>query len=650
MTFENSLASIIDNVFDAQPVANSGMAMGNSAEPKQLERQMKQAQLHLDTKERQQRYVAEQKANGGGMGVVFQEAFIRGMRDLGYKDPSWAIAELIDNAVQADCHTVDIRFGFAKENASQAKNPSEIAIIDDGNGMLPDMIGYAVRWGGTDRLGDRNGFGRFGYGLPSACVSIACRYTVYSRIVGGDWHAVTIDIEKLAAASNDPGATERLLTAKKCALPKWLLSDLAGSASVDVEALRSGTVIVLEDLDRLREMGGWKQVKTLKDRLLKQYGLIYRHWIPEISIFVAGAKVDAVDPLFLMPHARFYDETTVLAKKVPDIVFEVEAKNGSKGTVRIRAALLPPKFSWASPEDASSGAKKNQRWSQVLAPKEQLIGLIICREGRQIDVVQPDWTKFQNNDAYIKIEVDFDPVLDEFFNITTSKQQIRIHDSMWDKLRDSGHNAGGLRALVQEMRAEFDLMGKAVDAEVKRAAADTTTPLPAATAMAEAERFKSKTPRLSPEAKAEALKNLEQEVDTKVRESGQPREEVRAKIVEAAAKRPWDIDFAAIDEGPFYIPKRLGTQKRIVLNTAHPFYSRLYAKASPDVSAALDVLMFVLADGEIDAEGDRAQFYKSERNNWSVLLQHALSVLVTQSAMEDQYSSKIEKDELQTSV
>mgnify|MGYP000875062855 CR=1 FL=1 len=169
-------------------------------------------------------------------------------------------------------------------------------------------------------------------------------------------------------------------------------------------------------------------------------------------------------------------------------------------------------------------------------------------------------------------------------------------------------------------------------------------------AMAEAERFICKTPRLSPEAKAEALKNLEQEVDTKVRESGQPREEVRAKIVEAAAKRPWDIDFAAIDEGPFYIPKRLGTQKRIVLNTAHPFYSRLYAKASPDVSAALDVLMFVLADGEIDAEGDRAQFYKSERNNWSVLLQHALSVLVTQSAMEDQYSSKIEKDELQTSV
>jgi hypothetical protein len=62
---------------------------------------MKKAQLQLDTIERQKAYVAREKAKGGAQGIVFQDAFIRGMRDLGYKDPSWALAELIDNSVQA---------------------------------------------------------------------------------------------------------------------------------------------------------------------------------------------------------------------------------------------------------------------------------------------------------------------------------------------------------------------------------------------------------------------------------------------------------------------------------------------------------------------------------------------------------------------
>jgi hypothetical protein len=100
-----------------------------------------------------------------------------------------------------------------------------------------------------------------------------------------------------------------------------------------------------------------------------------------------------------------------------------------------------------------------------------------------------------------------------------------------------------------------------------------------------------------------------------------------------------------MEEGPFYIPKRLGDQKVIVLNTAHPFYSRLYAKARGDVTTALQVLLFVLADGEIDAEGHRALFYKSERHHWSELLSNALSSLVPQASLEDETSLAMEMEE-----
>jgi hypothetical protein len=611
---------------------------------------MKKAQLHLDTIARQKEYVAKQKAKGGGVGVVFQDAFIRGMRDLGYKDPAWAMAELIDNSVQAGANTIDIRFTFDKGNATQAKNPSQIALIDNGTGMDPEMIGYAVRWGGTDREDDRHGFGRFGYGLPSSCVSIACKYTVYSKVKGGEWYAVQVDLEKLAGASSDAKTTEELLQSKRVALPKWIASESKESA-LAVDKLESGTVIVLEDLDRLRGMSGWIQVKALRSRLLHQFGVIYRHWIPEVRICVDGEECQAVDPLFLLPNAMYVDETPVKSKKIVQRAFDVEVvtRDGTKatGTVKIRAAYLHPQFSWATPDDLSSERKKNKRWDQVLAPVRGLNGLLICREGRQIDVVQPTWTKFQNYDVYLKIEIDFDPVLDEFFNITTSKQQIHIDDDMVQKLLADGKNGGGLKSLVADIRREFKEDTEKLDAVLKNAANQAATELPAANAMVEAERFKTKTPVVTAETRKEAERNLREEVANRAKQTGRPEEEVREQVEAEVKKRPWDIEFKAIEEGPFYIPKRMGDQKRIVLNTAHPFYSRLYAKASGEVTAALDVLLFVLADGEIEAntEGPRAAFYKSERHYWSELLSHALPSLVPQGKLDDETSLAMELED-----
>jgi hypothetical protein len=647
-------------ILELEPAGETSEPHGRTREPARTDDHlgltMKTAQLHLDTIARQQEYVAKQKAKGGGVGVVFQDAFIRGMRDLGYKDPAWALAELIDNSVQAGANTVEIRFGFDKANPTQAKNPSHIAIIDNGTGMDPEMIGYAVRWGGTDREDDRHGFGRFGYGLPSSCVSIACKYTVYSKMKSGEWYAVSIDLEKLAAASSDSKATEAMLKPQRTQLPAWVASGSKGGAcTLQAATLESGTVIVLEELDRLRGMTGWIAVKALRARLLQQFGVIYRHWIPEVRVCVDGEQCQAVDPLFLLPHAMYVDETPLKANKVDQRAIEVETVNreGQKvqGMVKIRAACLPLRFSWPDPSDiaayAGRGKPRNKRFEQVLAPTRGLNGILICREGRQIDVVQPKWLKFQNEDVYIKIEIDFDPVLDELFNITTSKQQIRIDDDLWEKLIADGKNAGGLKSLVGDLKAQLREEKEQIDAAVKNLANQTATELPAANAMVEAEKFKTKTPVVTKETREEAELNLAHEVITRAKETGRPVEEVRTEVEAEIKKRPWDIDFRAIEEGPFYIPKRMGQQKRILLNTAHPFYSRLYAKASGEVTSALEVLLFVLADGEIEAlaDGQRAIFYKSERHYWSELLSHALASLVPQAALDDEASLAIAIEE-----
>ena len=54
--------------------------------------------------------------------------------------------------------------------------------------MVKGLLPVAVAWGGTHRQGSTRGFGKYGYGLPSASLSMAKKYTLYSKVKGDDWH------------------------------------------------------------------------------------------------------------------------------------------------------------------------------------------------------------------------------------------------------------------------------------------------------------------------------------------------------------------------------------------------------------------------------------------------------------------------------
>lgn len=597
--------------------------------------------MTIDTTDRQKKYVEAQKKKGYTPDIVFGAAFLRGMRDLGYKSPAWALAEILDNSFQAGAKTASVRFGFDPGNVSQAK-PNLIAIVDDGNGMIPEMISYAVRWGGTDREDDRHGFGRFGFGLPSSAVSLSKKYTVYSKIPKQDWHAVTVDIEELAKASGDPKKTDQLLSSKPAKLPAWIMKInevIDGKEVLNTSKLESGTVIVLEDLDRLRKLPGWITTKFLKEKLLQNFGVIYRHWIPESRIIVDSVPVQPVDPLFLMEHARHFDETPVHAKKVDTRTFEVENEQGEKGTVTIRASFLPPNFQKVDPTKFGRGGKLNKRHDVMKAYN----GLQICRNLRQIDCIQPPWTKFQTYDYNIKIEINFDPELDDFFGVTTSKQQIVIDEQMWDKLKNSGKNAGDLYNLIEDMRKQFKEFEKEIDAKSENQAT-LEEPRKSAVAMEETEKFKTPLVRPTSVQEEESQRQLEREVTKRVGTTGKPQEEVLKELLEETRKRRWEVEFAAVPEGPFYRPQRLGEQKRIIINTDHPFYTKLYAlpSAAKDVKAALEVLLFVIAERELDSTGDAEIFYKSERQKWSERLRHALDSLTTNDTVVNIASSMAE--------
>ena len=594
---------------------------------------MNQITMTTETTERQRKYVEAQKEKGNSLGIVFADAFLRGMRDLGYKNPAWAISEQIDNAVQAAASTISLRFGFDKVNKTKSR-PDQLALIDDGNGMIPEMLGYAVRWGGTDREGDRHGFGRYGYGLPSSAVSMAKRYTVYSRTSGERWHAVTVDIESLASVAGDVARTAEMLKAQPAELPKWLIE---AEDKIDLQQLSSGTVVVLEDMDRLKSLSGWILTKTLQSKLLQHFGVIYRHWLGERRVFVQGIRVLPVDPLFLMEHGRFFDETEIRAVAVEGRSFEVETSRGTTGKVTIRAALLPPNFQLANPGDPLQDRGKMNRRYDVM---KDYNGLLICRERRQVDCVAPRWTQFQVYDRNIKVEIDFDPELDEFFGITTAKQQIVIADEMWEKLQHSGRGGGGLRDLVKDLRVRRDEMRNQLDAN-KRSQENEGEPRPSVVAMEETEKLKGSRTEPTPEQLEDAERNLQREAKKRASATGQTEEQATEKLRDEIARKRWEIEFDAIPEGPFYRPKRLGEQKRIALNTDHPFYSKVY-NVAPDVSAALEVLLLVLAERELEATSDAEIFYKAERQRWSERLRHALDVLTDDEQLIDRAAAMAE--------
>jgi hypothetical protein len=590
--------------------------------------------IMLETTERQTRYVAEQEAKGGGLGLVFADAFLRGMRDIGYKDTAWAMCEEVDNSVQAGATIIAFRFGYVTTNKSKVK-PDSIAIIDNGVGMIPKMISYAVRWGGTDREDDRQGFGRYGYGLPSSAVSFCKVYTVYSKVKGGEWHSVRVSIEELAEAASDYEKTNKLLQPRRAEPPAWVLKK---SEHFDPTSFDSGTVIVHEDLDRLE----WAKAATIKTKLLQRFGVNYRHWLPSPKIVVDDAVVDPVDPLFLMENCRYYDATSVMAQRIETKAFEVETGRKTKGMVKIRASYLPPNFQLDPPDQPISkeaglrGSKRHQGRFEIMRDYN---GLLICREGRQIDCIQPRWTTFQNWDRNVKIEIDFNPELDEFFGITTAKQQIGVADVLWDKLESEG--GGNLRKLVSDIRDQLDTDIKKLKGK-EDTAAGKDTPRPSEKVMEETEKFKSRPDKPSDRKKAKAREELETTATTISESTGRPHDEVLQDLEERTTSRRFELEFQSIPEGPFYRPKRLGEQKRLIINTLHPFYTKVY-DATPEIKAALEVLLFVLGEGELEAEGDFESFYRSARTLWSERLYHALNELKHDDDMRDKAAAVAEK-------
>jgi len=218
-----------------------------------------------------------------GWDIVVGDAFVRGMRDIGYKSTAYALAELIDNSVQAGARHVDVIFGF-----DNGDKPTKLAVVDDGHGMVPAMVRASLVWGAGTRHDNREGFGKYGYGLPSASVSQARRVTVYSKTDTTDWTSSYLDVDEISEGKWSLGNRIEMPKEKAEQPPQWVVGELK---KLGRNPLDRGTVVVWESLDQI----DFKTRNPLRGKLITDLGVIYRNYLLNTPMTVDGMNVEPCD-------------------------------------------------------------------------------------------------------------------------------------------------------------------------------------------------------------------------------------------------------------------------------------------------------------------------------------------------------------------
>lgn len=596
-----------------------------SMEQKSVKEMMNEMNVLETDYEKQHRYVEELKKKGpASFSLIAADAFVEGMRDSGYKSTGTAIDEFIDNSIQAQAERIDVIYtqDSQKSKKRDVSVVKDIAIIDDGHGMEPDMIRAAVLWGGTHRAGDRSGFGRYGFGLPSAAVSITRHYEVYSRTDGFGWHRVSIDLHEIISGKHTKNGIVMAPEAEPCELPIFVNEYLAKNK----RELKHGTVILLTSPDRLTS--GYRRPTGFQKKVLEHLGLIYRDSIRRCSLYVNGEKVQAVDPLFLDPNARFYDvENGVFAQERDPLFFEVNTEKGKTGVVRMRFSYLPFDGFQRSVKDGKMFL--NERFSIM---KDNNAFFIVSRAGRQIDLItrvqfpskgetEGTATTLLNYDRNWAIELDFDPVLDEEFGITVNKQQITLSERMWQILKEQG-----LPSIIKSLRAAVKSDKRAKIEKEDSAEESIRT---AEQIMAESEKFIRKPTKISPEKEERAKQKVLDEAEKQAKETGKDKGHHVREIIEQIQKRTYRTMLEAREGAPFFRMDQFGAQKRLIINTAHPFFTEVYSgpDSTPRLKASIELLLFAIGSCELDANGDQELFYQEERMEWSKRLRIYLKLL-----------------------
>jgi hypothetical protein len=186
--------------------------------------------------------------------IVPAHLAVKAMRDNGYKNAAYAIAELIDNSIQHGakkvellCAEIDVQF-----NLRNVTRVNQIAILDNGDGMSKEVLRMALQFGNGTHLDAANqkGIGKFGMGLPSSSISQAKKVEVWTWQKGIESAIYSyLDIDKIIAQ-------------EMTVVPEPFNKEIPEMWKIAGKAFdKSGTIVVWSNIDRCI----WKTAQAIID-------------------------------------------------------------------------------------------------------------------------------------------------------------------------------------------------------------------------------------------------------------------------------------------------------------------------------------------------------------------------------------------------
>lgn len=382
---------------------------------------------------------------------------VQAMRDSRYRHPANAIAELIDNSIDAHAANVEvlIREEWTRVNTRDRRRVNELAVLDDGHGMSGETLVKAVRFGGREETQSIRKIGKYGMGLPTASVSQCRRFDVWSWQNGIDRAVHSyIDLDEIEGEE----LTEVPEPTGEPVPQKWL--ELASTDSLDPT---QGTLVVWSKPDRV----GGMRAQTIFDQIEEEIGKIYRHFInsgdltirmsavqPGDSLPYIDKRVRPNDPMYLMPKSSTpdpWDKTPMFNPyATEEFVFNID---GKQERVEIVYSLAKPgalgEYRTDRPGNTEHGrhARKN-------------IGISVIRENREI-VLENYFIRggarggggSSPENRWWGCEIRFDRGCDDLFGVDHNKQMVSHFSRAVKDLFDSDATETGV---LDELGIEED--------------------------------------------------------------------------------------------------------------------------------------------------------------------------------------------------
>jgi hypothetical protein len=344
---------------------------------------------------------------------------LNALRQVGYRNTATAVAELVDNSIEAEAKKITIVTLSAREPVAKRTvyRVQKIAVLDDGKGMTPDELGRCLSLGWGTRLDTREGLGRFGFGLKGSSLSQAELVEVYSW-QNGAVHKTYLDLPEVKE-----GRQQYLKSVQETKLPKEIIEAVGGKIG------SSGTLVLWSKLDGV----DFKRPSTLFSRMQEELCRIYRHFLDDndhygkkrdvslVDFDLDNKKVEALhelkpnDPLYLLEPSSCPDSDG----KATNVEFEkpytipVQYEQGKFSDIEIRLSI-------AKPETQKMGGNSNLGKHYA-----RNTGISFVRAGREIDFGSFGFLDSDTRQRWWGVEVRFKPVLDELFGVTNNKQHIR---------------------------------------------------------------------------------------------------------------------------------------------------------------------------------------------------------------------------------